>query len=218
MLETILIGFGLCLLVVCLLCLWFLVAINYSFRVIVQSRTLQRILITEIKAVMFRRLKRYFQGWKRSKRKTAPLRHRYKKLILCGMSCVLLNLLLPNNTAFCQTDTLTSYKKDSVVYFLPFIIADLQNYDLLKQKTALQEQRIKGLQAITQNQKNVSLRQNLRLESYSNTLLGLQSENSRLKIDLKSKTKKAFKRGLENWIWRGGATILTIWTVKQFYR
>lgn len=110
---------------------------------------------------------------------------------------------MPNNTAFCQVDTLSKIQKDSLVYYLPFIVQDLKDYDLLKFKTTLQQQQIKGLQAINNSQKNVSLRQNLRLESYSNTYIKLESENNRLKIDLKSKTKKAFNRGLENWIWRG---------------
>lgn len=215
MLKTFLLAFVLCLLVVALFYCLLSVAINSSYRAIIQSKELRKILISELKVEMFRRLKRFFHGLNPLKRKTVRYRYRYKKLILCVVSCILLNLLLPNNTAFCQTDTLTRYQKDSVVYYLPFIIQDLQNYDLLRQKTALQEQRIKGLQSITQNQKNVSLRQNLRLESFSNTMLSLQAENSRLKIDLKSKTKKAFKRGIENWIWRGGAALLTLWTVKQ---
>lgn len=118
-----------------------------------------------------------------------------------------------SNTAFCQADTLTKSQNDSLVFFLPFIIHDLQDYDLLKSKTNLQEQQIKGLQAISNSQKNVSLRQNLRLESYSNSYLKIESENNRLKLDLKSKTKKAVKRGLENWFWRGLAVAIIYFTI-----
>jgi hypothetical protein len=118
--------------------------------------------------------------------------------------------MFQSNTAFSQTDTLTNSQKDSIAYYyLPFMIAELQDYDLLKQKSALQEKQIKGLQAITTNQKNLSVRQSIKIESYYTSLLKVQTDNYTLQTNLTTATRQRKVSRLENWIWRGLAVYLT---------
>lgn len=83
----------------------------------------------------------------------------------------------------------------------------MKDYDLVKQKSYYQDQQIKGLQAITTTQKNISIRQNIRLESYSSSILKLQQTNNDLQIDLKSTRKKLIKSRFENWVWRAGSVV-----------
>lgn len=88
------------------------------------------------------------------------------------------------------------------------MIAELQDYDLLKQKSVIQEKQIKGLQAITTNQKNVSVRQSIKIENYSHSLLKIQTDNVNLQTNLTKTTKQRNWARLENWGWRAGAIYL----------
>jgi serine protease inhibitor len=109
--------------------------------------------------------------------------------------------MLTSFTSFCQTDT-TKTRKDSLEKWIPFIVKDLKDYDLVKQKSYYQEQKIKSLEEITNTQKNLSIRQSISLESYLNYNLKIQSINKNLETDLKENRKKLIKSRLENWSWR----------------
>lgn len=152
------------------------------------------------------RYRNYLQESKRSKEATQFYKKISNKLIHCGLKFVLLGLVFQSNIAFSQTDTLTEPQKDSIAYYyLPFMIAELKDYDLLKQKSAIQEKQIKGLQAISTNQKNLSVRQSIKIESYSTSLLKVQTDNYNLQTNLTKITKQRNLSRLENWLWRGGA-------------
>jgi len=109
--------------------------------------------------------------------------------------------MLTSFTSFCQTDT-TKNRKDSLENWLPFIVKDLKDYDLVKQKSYYQEQKIKGLEAITNYQKNLSIRQSISLESYVSFNIKLQATNENLQADIKLSRKKLIKSRFENWFWR----------------
>lgn len=110
-----------------------------------------------------------------------------------------------NFTAFSQNDTIPKSRKDSLAIWLPLIVQDLKDYDLVKQKSYYQAEQIKGLQAISNAQKNISIRQNLKLENFSSSIIKLQNQNTFLQIEVKSTRKKLIKSRLENWLWRGGS-------------
>jgi hypothetical protein len=112
--------------------------------------------------------------------------------------------MLTSFTSFCQTDT-TKTRKDSLEKWIPFIVKDLKDYDLVKQKSYYQAEKIKGLEAITNAQKNLSIRQSISLETYINYNLKIQSINKNLETDLKENRKKLIKSRFENWCWRVGA-------------
>lgn len=112
--------------------------------------------------------------------------------------------MLTSFTSFCQTDT-TKTRKDSIQIWLPYIVKELKDYDLVKQKSYYQDQKIKGLETITNAQKNLSIRQSISLESYLNYNLKIQSINKNLETDLKENRKKLIKSRLENWFWRVGS-------------
>lgn len=107
-------------------------------------------------------------------------------------------------TSFSQTDT-TKTRKDSIAVWLPYIVKDLKDYDFLKQKSYYQDQKIKGLEAITNAQKNLSIRQSISLESYVSFNIKLQADNKYLQADIKLRRKKLIKSRIENWFWRAGS-------------
>lgn len=161
------------------------------------------------KTLTIQKYKNYSQRLNHSKNRILYLSKSKNRLILCGLNCVLLNLLFQSNTAFSQTDTLTSSQKDSIAYYyLPFMIAELKDYDLLKQKSAIQEKQIKGLQAISSNQKSLSVRQSIKIENFSTSLLNSQTKINTLQISLDKTTRQRNWARLENWIYRGGAIYL----------
>jgi hypothetical protein len=112
--------------------------------------------------------------------------------------------MLTSFTSFCQTDT-TKTRKDSLEKWIPFIVKDLKDYDLVKQKSYYQDEKIKGLEAITNYQKNLSIRQNISLESYVSLNIKLQATNKNLEANIKLRRKKLIKSRLENWFWRAGS-------------
>lgn len=93
--------------------------------------------------------------------------------------------------------------------WIGFINTDLHDYDLIKQKSYLQEQQIKGLQAITRKQTEISVRKEYKLNSYSTIILQLQNQNNSLQTDLKAVKKQRNKARFEVWAWRGGFIIYT---------
>lgn len=171
----------------------------------VQPKGLQQRLTKAMQIVIWLKFISYFQPSKRSKRKIRLSTKKSKRLIRYGSSWVLLLLTLTNFTAFSQNDTIPKSRKDSLAIWLPFIVHDLKDYDLVKQKSYYQAEQIKGLQAISNAQKNISIRQNLKLENFSSSILKLQNQNTFLQIDLKSTRKKLIKSKIENWLWRGGS-------------
>lgn len=171
----------------------------------VQPKGLFQRLTKAMQIAMFQKLISYFQPSKRSKRKIPSYQRKSKKLIRYGLSWAVLVLTLTNFTAFCQNDTLPKSRKDSLTIWLPYIVRDLQDYDLVKQKSYYQAEQIKGLQAIANAQKNISIRQNIRLETYSGSIVKLQRSNESLQIVLKSTRKKLIKSRVENWCWRIGS-------------
>lgn len=84
----------------------------------------------------------------------------------------------------------------------------MHDYDLLKKKSEVQAQEIKGLKEIARNQRAIDTRQTTKLENFTTTIINLQSNNFKLTSDLKRAKNKGFWRGVENWIWRGGALYL----------
>lgn len=183
---------------------WAVVSIFFN-PVQIQPKGLFQRLIQILQKAMFQKLISYFQPSKRSKRRIQSYKRKSKKLIRYVPNLVLLALTLTNFTAFCQNDTIPKTRKDSIAVWLPYIVRDLKDYDLVKQKTYYQAEQIKGLQAITNAQKNISIRQNLKLESFSSSIIKLQNQNTFLQIDLKSTRKKLIKSRLENWAWRGAS-------------
>lgn len=171
----------------------------------IQPKGLFQKLIKILQIAMLRKLIGYFQPSKLSKRRIPSYKRKSKKLILYGLSWVVLVLTLTNFTAFSQNDTIPKSRKDSIEVWLPYIVRDLKDYDLVKQKSYYQAEQIKGLQAIATAQKNVSIRQNIRLESYSSSIVKIQATNTNLQIDLKSTRKKLIKSRVENWVWRVGS-------------
>ncbi|GAB3519536.1 hypothetical protein GCM10027442_41470 [Emticicia fontis] len=84
----------------------------------------------------------------------------------------------------------------------------MHDYDLLKKKSAAQEQEIKGLKEITRNQRAIDTRQSTKLENFTSTILNLQSSNFKLTNQLKTANKATFWSKAENWLWRGLALYL----------
>jgi len=140
------------------------------------------------------------------KQKIQLLMQKSKKLTRLGSNWAFLILMLTSFTSFCQTDT-TKTRKDSIQIWLPYIVKELKDYDLVKQKSYYQEKKIKGLEAITNAQKNLSIRQSISLESYLAYNLKIQSINKNLETDLKANRKKLIKSRLENWCWRVGSVV-----------
>lgn len=171
----------------------------------VQPKGLFQKLIKAMQIVILRKLINFFQPLKRSKRKIQSLPKKSKKLTLYGSNLVLLALTLTNSTAFCQNDTIPKSRKDSIAVWLPYIVRDLKDYDLVKQKTYYQAEQIKGLQAISNAQKNISVRQSITLQSYSGSIVVLQKSINNLQAEAKKQRKKLIKSRLENWAWRVGA-------------
>jgi hypothetical protein len=205
MLSRSLKSIGTYLLLFFLLCWLFLVAYLFSNHAIIPLVVLLILLVCP----MIQKYRNFLQKSKRSKDRIQFYRNLSNKLILYGLKFVLLNLAFQSNTAFCQTDTLTSSQKDSITYFyLPYIIADLKDFDLLKQKSDLQAKQIKGLQSIANNQKNLSVRQSIKIEGYSNSLLKVQTNNYTLQTNLATTKKQRNLARLENWLWRGGAIFI----------
>lgn len=193
----------------CLLPLLWLGVIICLGLVVIQLNVSPITWLYKLKPPIIQQYKSYFPRLNHLKNRIPYLSKSKSRLIRYGLNCVLLSLVFQSNTAFSQTDTLTSSQKDSIAYYyLPFMISELQDYDLLKQKSALQDKQIKGLQAVSTNQKNLSVRQSIKIEAYANTQLKLQSDNTTLKNLLTATKKKAFWRNVENWVWRGGAIYL----------
>lgn len=141
---------------------------------------------------------------KPSKKRILLYKKKSKRLIRLGLNWAFLVLMLTSFTSFSQTDT-TKTRKDSITVWLPYIVKDLKDYDLVKQKSYYQDQKIKGLEAITNAQKNLSIRQNISLESYVNFNIKLQTTNKNLQADIKLSRKKLIKSRLENWFWRASS-------------
>lgn len=85
----------------------------------------------------------------------------------------------------------------------------MKDYDFVKQKSYFQDKQIKGLQAITQKQQAISQRKEFKLSSFSGEIISLQSKVSTLQSNLIDTKKQSFRRGFENWIWRGSTIIIT---------
>lgn len=187
-----------------LLVLWLLASAFFA-PVQIQPKGLRQRLTKAMQIAMYQKLINYFQPSKRSKRKIQYLPRKSKKLIRYAQSWAVLLLTLTNFTAFSQNDTIPKSRKDSLEIWLPFIVQDLKDYDLIKQKSYYQAEQIKGLQAISNAQKNISIRQNLKLETYSSSIIKLQNQNTFLQIEVKSTRKKLIKSKIENWLWRGGS-------------
>lgn len=183
---------------------WAVVSIFFN-PVQVQPKGLFQKLIQILQKAMFQKLISYFQPLKRSKRKIQSSTRKSKKLILYGWSWAVLLLTSTNFTAFCQNDTIPKKRIDSLSIWLPYIVRDLQDYDLVKEKSYYQAEQIKGLQAITNAQKNISIRQNITLQNYSGSIIQLQQSKESLQIDLKSMREKLIKSRFENWVWRGAS-------------
>lgn len=105
-------------------------------------------------------------------------------------------------TANCQGDTLTRNQIDSLVSWVGFINTDLKDYDLLKQKSNLQDKKINSLESIQRKQIQLDARKNLKLNAFSNQIVLLDSQKRELKQRFEDERKKASKRGIENWFWR----------------
>lgn len=105
-------------------------------------------------------------------------------------------------TANCQGDTLTKNQIDSLVSWVGFINTDLKDYDLLKQKSNLQDKKINSLESIQRKQIQLDARKNLKLNAFSNQIVLLDSQKRELQQRFEDERKKASKRGIENWFWR----------------
>lgn len=140
----------------------------------------------------------------------------FKRLIPYGrrMPVLLLISLSVPITATCQSDTLTTQELSNYYSLIGLINTDLKDYDLVKQKSALQTQQIKGLQAISRKQQAISVRKEFQLDRYANQIIQLQSKTTTLQSQLHTTTKKLKWAKVENWVWRGGAAILIIKTLK----
>ena len=128
----------------------------------------------------------------------------FKNLILFPFITI---LLLWARTGNCQSDTLTKNQIDSLVRWVGFINTDLHDYDLVKKKSYLQGEQIKGLQAIARKQQSVSVRKEYKLELYSNSIIQLQAQNKAIQANLNTTTKQRNVSRIENWVWRIGAII-----------
>lgn len=111
-------------------------------------------------------------------------------------------------TATSQSDTLSKTEVDSLIALLPRINTELKDYDLLKQKMYIQFEVIKAMQDKSRTQNALSVRKELKLDSYATAIIQLQASNLKLSTDLKQAKKKKFWRGVENWGWRIGAAAL----------
>lgn len=121
---------------------------------------------------------------------------------------ILLISLFYSITATCQIDTLTSQQKDSLISWIARINTDLKDYDLIKQKSTFQAEKIHGLEAINKSQQAINVRQQVKLDAFGTSIIQLQSQNFTLSTSLNKAEKKAFWSGLENWAWRAGAAFL----------
>jgi hypothetical protein len=114
----------------------------------------------------------------------------------------------------CQKDTLTTQELSNYYKLIGLINTDLKDYDLVKEKSALQEQQIKGLQAISHKQQAISVRKEFQLDRYANQIIQLQTKTTTLQSQLSTTQKKLKWATVENWLWRGGAVILALKTLK----
>lgn len=90
----------------------------------------------------------------------------------------------------------------------------MKDYDLVKEKSVLQEKQIKGLETISRKQQAISVRKEFQLDKYANQIIQLQTKTTTLQSQLSTTTKKLKWSNVENWLWRGGAVILIIKTLK----
>ena len=112
-------------------------------------------------------------------------------------------------TANCQNDTLSKSQLDSLVSWVGAINTDLHDYDLVKQKSYLQGEQIKGLKLIEQKQTAISLRKEFKLSSFSSQIIDLQNQNFALQNKLYATKRKSFIRGVGNVFFIGTTLFLT---------
>ena len=160
----------------------------------------------------------YIGKLKPCKNRLQRLKAKSKSLIRLGwkMPVLLLISQFVSITATCQKDTLTTQELNKYYSLIGLINTDLKDYDLVKQKSALQDQQIKGLQAITHKQQAVSVRKEYKLDLYASQITQLQINNTNLQSQVSTTTKKLKWARLENWLWRGGALILIAKSFKLF--
>ncbi|WP_337045471.1 hypothetical protein [Emticicia sp. 17c] len=113
-------------------------------------------------------------------------------------------------TAKSQSDTLTTQELSKYYSLIGLINTDLKDYDLVKEKSAIQEKQIKGLEAISRKQQEISIRKEYKLELYANSNLQLQAQNVALQSELRKAKRQRGWAKLENWLWRGGVVLITI--------
>ena len=155
------------------------------------------------------KLKPYKHRWQ-------PLKKGLKRLTPYGrkMPVLLLISLFAPIMGICQKDTLTTQELSNYYNLIGLINTDLKDYDLVKEKSALQEQQIKGLQAISHKQQAISVRKEFQLDRYANQIIQLQTKTTTLQSQLSTTQKKLRWARVENWLWRGGAVILALKTLK----
>lgn len=161
---------------------------------------------------------RYTSKLKPYKNRIQPLSKAFKRLIPCAWKMpvlIFISLSVPI-TATCQSDMLTTQELSNYYSLIGLINTDLKDYDLVMQKSALQAQQIKGLQAINRKQQSISVRKDYTLEKYSSTIIQLQSQYSTLQSKFTTTTKQRNLARLENWLWRGSAAILIAKSLKLF--
>lgn len=72
----------------------------------------------------------------------------------------------------------------------------------------MQAEKIHGLEKINNSHQAINVRQQVKLDAFSTSIISLQSQNFTLSTRLNKAQKKVFWRGLENWAWRLGAAFL----------
>lgn len=150
------------------------------------------------------------------KNRLQPLRKGFKRLIRYGQKTpvILLVFLSVPITGICQKDTLTTQELSNYYSLIGLINTDLKDYDLVKEKSAIQDKQLKGLQAISRKQQAISVRKEFQLDKYANQIIQLQTKTTTIQNQLSSNTKKLQWARVENWLWRGGAVIIIIKTLK----
>ncbi len=164
------------------------------------------------KAIFRQKYTNYTSKLKPCKNKTFNWSKGFKRLILCGwkMPVILLISQFVSITAKSQSDTLTTQELSKYYSLIGLINTDLKDYDLVKEKSAIQEKQIKGLEAISRKQQEISIRKEYKLELYANSNLQLQAQNVALQSELRKAKRQRGWAKLENWLWRGGVVLITI--------
>lgn len=130
------------------------------------------------------------------------------------MPVILLINLSVLTTGNCQGDTLTTSELNNYYSLIGLINTDLKDYDLVLQKSALQDQQIRGLQAITRKQQAIGIRKEYKLDIFSSQIIQLQNQTHNLQTHLNITIRQRKLARLENWLWRGGAVFFILKTFK----